>query len=286
VDEARVANDYESGKTELCERVQLTLLSCAGPWRERIYLAGGLVPRYLVPNLPEGTRPHVGTTDVDFVIGIAIDGDDGDEPYQTLETNIRRVGFRPCADEMGQPQSFRWQIEVDGIPVIVEFMSLDAAPGRIVRPKKHTGKLGAFNTKGASLVARDYVVVPIKGRLVNGDHSFTDMRVAGLTSFLTLKTYAVDERAKLKDAYDIVFTLSNWPGGPEAAAQVVSNSTIINEVEVKAALQLLLEHFERREMDGPGNYSAFLADPDVDDDDDLRRLQAVEVVRIFHSHLT
>jgi len=37
--------------------VLLTLLGDLGPWRERIYLAGGLAPRYLVGTLPEGALP-------------------------------------------------------------------------------------------------------------------------------------------------------------------------------------------------------------------------------------
>jgi len=283
-----IAKDYNASTTELCERAQLTLLSCAGPWSERIYLAGGLVPRYLIKDLPGGARAHVGTTDVDFVVGVAIVDDGGDEPYRTLERNIRGAGFEQCIDESGQPQSFRWKIEIDGLPVIVEFMSENPAesPGRIIRPRQHTGaKLGAFNTKGARLVALDHVLVPIQGRLANGNHSFAEMRVADLASFLTLKTYALHERAKPKDAYDMVFTLSNWPGGPEAAARKVASSDIIHEALVTDALSLLFRHFEHAGMDGPGDYSAFLADRDVDDDDDdrRRRLHAVEAVRLFHS---
>ena len=52
----------------------LTLLGDVGPWSERIYLAGGLAPRYLVGRLPAGTRAHVGTTDVDLIIGLALGG--------------------------------------------------------------------------------------------------------------------------------------------------------------------------------------------------------------------
>lgn len=39
-----------------CERTLLTLLGNLGPWRERVYLAGGLAPPYIVGRLPEGER--------------------------------------------------------------------------------------------------------------------------------------------------------------------------------------------------------------------------------------
>jgi hypothetical protein len=287
VDERRTARDYDPVVTELCQRAQLTLLSCAGPWQDRVYLAGGLVPRYLITELPQGVPAHVGTTDVDFVVGVAIVGDSDSEPYRTLENNIRAAGFRQCVDHEGRAQSFRWQIRIDGFPVIVEFMGEDAESSRrVFRPKEqHTGpKLGVFNARGARLCAVDHVVVPIRGRLANGDESFVDMRVASLTPFLMLKSYALHERTKLKDAYD---TIANWPGGPEAAAGVVLQSPIISEQDVQESLALLGEHFGHEQMDGPGNYSAFLADPDLDedDDDDRRRLYAVRATGMFMNAL-
>jgi hypothetical protein len=100
------AVDYDDYTTGLCERATLTLLKCAGPWWERIYLAGGLVPRYLITELPDLARPHVGTTDVDLVVGVAV-VDEAPEPYETLVTNMRKVGFDLYENEDGQQQSFR-----------------------------------------------------------------------------------------------------------------------------------------------------------------------------------
>lgn len=68
----------------------LTLLGDLGPWRERIYLAGGLAPRYLAGALPKGARPHVGTTDVDLVISLAL-GDEAPETCRTLQNNLEKA---------------------------------------------------------------------------------------------------------------------------------------------------------------------------------------------------
>jgi hypothetical protein len=38
-------SDYDQETTTRCERVLITLLGDLGPWRERIYLAGGVAPR-------------------------------------------------------------------------------------------------------------------------------------------------------------------------------------------------------------------------------------------------
>jgi len=88
----------------------VTLLGDLGPWRERIYLAGGLAPRYLVGQLPEGAAAHVGTADIDLIIGIAL-GDETPETYRTLQNNLEKAGF-----EQRTP-SFRWARDVEGVTV-------------------------------------------------------------------------------------------------------------------------------------------------------------------------
>lgn len=50
------------------ERVLATLLRELGPWKDSIYLVGGLVPRYLVTARPPAMPAHAGTMDVDVVI--------------------------------------------------------------------------------------------------------------------------------------------------------------------------------------------------------------------------
>lgn len=159
-------DDYDQETTARCERVLLTLLGDLGPWRERIYLAGGLAPRYLVGRLPEGAAAHVGTTDVDLIIGLAL-GDESAETYRTLQNNLETSGFKQA-----EP-SFRWEHKVDGIKVAVEFLCETdrVEPGRIFRPKgEHTGsKLGAFNVRGAQLATLDFIEHEIGGeRLDDG----------------------------------------------------------------------------------------------------------------------
>ncbi|MGB7587679.1 MAG: hypothetical protein WBM00_03115 [Solirubrobacterales bacterium] len=136
--------DYDEQTTARCERALVTLLGDLGPWRERIYLAGGLAPRYLVGQLPEGAHAHVGTTDVDLVIGLAL-GDETPETYRTLQNNIEKSGF-----DRKEP-SFRWARDVEGVAVVVEFLceTDDVEPGRIFRPKgEFTGsKLAALNIR-------------------------------------------------------------------------------------------------------------------------------------------
>jgi hypothetical protein len=269
-------SDYDEVTTARCERALVTLLGDIGPWSERIYLAGGLAPRYLVGSLPEGARPHVGTTDVDLVIGLALE-DESPEAYRTLENNLKKGSFKA-------ESSFRWTKTVDGVNVIVEFLCETdrVEPGKIYKPKEGTGSgLGAFNVRGAQLVTRDYVVRSIEAeRLDEGGLSRVDVRVANILSYTALKTLAFQSRHENKDAYDLIYCLLNFGEGPDHAGREASSSDIVGDDKVGEALQLLAERFESPDHDGPRAYAAFL---DVGDDDETARLQqeAVAVVREF-----
>jgi hypothetical protein len=154
----------------------VTLLGDIGPWRERIYLAGGLAPRYLVGQLPEGAQAHVGTADIDLIIGIAL-GDETPETYRTLQNNLERGGFKQ------RTPSFRWAREVEGVTVAVEFLcETDAVShGDIFRPMgESTGsKMSAFNVRGAHLVRDDFIEREIEAeRLDDGGLSRVNVRVA------------------------------------------------------------------------------------------------------------
>lgn len=269
--------DYDEETTVRCERALLTLLGDLGPWRDRIYLVGGLAPRYLVGQLPAGARAHVGTADVDLVIGLAL-GDETPETYRTLQNNLEKAHF-----EHEEP-SFRWAREVDGMPVFVEFLceTDEVEPGRIFRPKGElTGsKLSAFNVRGAHLARDDFIEHPIEGeRLEGGGQSRVTVQVANILPYLVLKTFAFQDRHENKDAYDLVFTLLNYPSGPRAAGRVAAASAVARHEQVGEALTLLAERFRDVDQDGPAAYASFLAEPD--DEEEKARLRQASFATIL-----
>ena len=266
---------YDRYATDRCEQVLLTLLGDVGPWSERVYLAGGLAPRYLVGQLPEGAGAHVGTTDVDLIIGLAL-GDELPETYRTLQNNLNNAGFRQV-----EP-SFRWSRTVDGTSVYVEFLCETdrVAPGAIYRPREDTGsRVGAFNVRGAQLVTRDYIERAIEGdRLDGGGRSTVTVRVAGLLTYTVLKILAFQDRHENKDAYDLVFVIANYPGGPTAAGRVSADSPVNGHPQVTEAIALLAARFAEASHDGPHAYASFLADPDDDEAKARLRNEAVAAV--------
>ena len=270
--------DYNEQATRRCERALVTLLGDLGPWRERIYLAGGLAPRYLVGQLPEGARAHVGTTDVDLIVGVAL-ADETSETYRTLQNNLEKSGF------VQSDPSFRWIREIEGVSVAVEFLcETDAvAPGRIFRPKEFTGsKFGAFNVRGAHLAREDFIEREIGAeRLDGGGLSRITVRVANVLPYTVLKIFAFQDRHENKDAYDLGFTLFNYEGGPIAAGKAASSSPVKAHPKVVAALRLLEERFRDISQDGPHAYASFLADPDDEEAKARLHQEAVAIVSNF-----
>ncbi len=272
--------DYDEETTARCERALVTLLGDLGPWRERIYLAGGLAPRYIVGRLPEGARAHVGTTDVDLIIGLAL-GDETPETYRTLQNNLEKSGL------VQKVPSFRWTRDVEEVSVVVEFLCETdlVEPGRIFNPKQEfTGsRFGAFNVRGAHLAREDFIEVEIEGeRLDGGGRSRVTVRVANVLPYAALKILAFQDRHENKDAYDLGFTLLNYNGGPSAAGRAAAASPVRKHPQVEKALILIEERFRDTAHDGPNAYASFLASLDDDEEAKARlRQEAVSIVRDF-----
>lgn len=293
---AKHRTDYDEETTRRCERALVTLLGNLGPWRKRLYLAGGLAPRYIVGTLPEGVAGHIGTTDVDLVIGLAL-ADNTPETYKTLQKNLTDSDFKR------QSPSYQWARSVDGVTVKVEFLcepeedlneesdvhhlndESRAKANRIYTPKGEGlgSKISAFKVKGAALLRDDFVEYEIEAeRLDGGGMSKVAVRVAGITSYVVLKIFAFQDRHEDKDSYDLVFTLLNHPGGPGQAGKVSAASAIHPSPVVQEAFVLLSERFVDIGHDGPAAYARFMAE--VDDDDErsmVLRREAVAVVREF-----
>ena len=57
-------HSYNQTVTDACERVLATLIRRLGPWRESIFLVGGITPRYLIKSRPPAVPAHPGTGEV------------------------------------------------------------------------------------------------------------------------------------------------------------------------------------------------------------------------------
>jgi hypothetical protein len=269
-------SSYGPEETLRCERVLLTLLGDLGPWSRRVFLAGGMAPRYIAGELPAEVPAHVGTTDLDLIIDLVL-GDETPEAYRTLQTNLEKAGFR-------QRSSFQWERALDGSLVLVELLceTDQVEGGRIFKPRSDAGsRLGAVNIRGANLVCDDFIEIELAGERLDGaGQSNVTVRVANVLTYSVLKIFAFQDRHENKDSYDLVFTLANYKGGPSSAGEIAAQSSIAGREVVIEAIELLKERFASVEVDGPIAYARFLS-TGSDDEDARRRREAVAAVRQF-----
>lgn len=263
---------YSPEALAACEKALRTILTKVGPWGGKLALIGGMAPRYLVGDLPAETPEHVGTTDLDIVVGVTLSTEE-EEAYRTLQQNLKDAQFAPSRNpDTGQEETFRWGRQVDGVRVQLEFFCPigTGTPGQLLRnPGKNVGsRISAIRMRGAELAAEDFVMIKLAGDLLDhgGIQEGIAVRVGNLLPFLILKAFAIDERDKAKDSYDVVWILNAYKQGPGSAVEDIAKSPVIGHPDVPVAVNLLRTHFQTPEHRGPSQYAIFELREDNEED--------------------
>ena len=269
---------YSPEALAACEKALRTILTKVGPWGGQLTLIGGMAPRYLVGDLSAEISEHVGTTDLDVVVGVSLSTEE-EEAYRTLQQNLKEARFVPSRNPTtGQEETFRWERQVDGVRVQLEFFCPVGigTPGQLLRnPGNNVGsRISAIRTRGAELAGLDYVTVTLAGELLDygGIQEGVAARVANLLPFLVLKAYAIDERDKAKDSYDIVWILNAYRKGPGSAVEDIAKSPVLGHPDVPVAINHLRNHFRTHLHRGPSQYAIFEL-RDANDEDGRARLR-------------
>jgi hypothetical protein len=255
-------------------------------------IVGGAVPSLLAGRLPERLSPHVGTADLDFHLSLhLLDGETADY-YQAIIDGLRALGLRTDV-QGGREVKWRWVGRHRGARAQVEFLCpMRNQAGRPEKPASGTpaeanigpaGEITALAVGYGHLVPRDTVYVERRVMTSDGMLGF-EFPVAGLASWLCLKSDAIMRRRKPKDAYDVVWLLDAL--GPEVAARSISASPLLNEelaFDVLGQLaRLVTDQFRDTASVGPAMYASFLEA----DDGEANSRHAFGTVAAFGKALT
>jgi hypothetical protein len=128
------------------------------------------------------------------------------------------------------------------------------------------GKLSALALREGHLLTTDVETVTQEVDLPRGSGRYTaELRVTGPLAFLAAKADALQHREKHKDAYDIVWLVESWPGGPRHAAVAFAARPAYAEPAARDGLARVADLFSRPDKIGPVGYARFLTDePDAD----------------------
>ena len=287
-------NEYTDEYTVDCERVLVTLLRGLGPWKESVFLIGGLTPRYLVAAKHPAAPAHAGTLDVDIVIDLQILADTAGN--RTFEENLRRMKFERSTNDAGQKLSWRWQNRTEqGALMVVELLA-DApkiAGGR-VEPLPTKGRVSALNIPHSSIVFDLHEATEIQAELLDGAGTAVEVvRHANLISFTCLKAFAFDQRFERKDAHDLVYCIENAPEGLGGAAEMFRDALEERHgAVIRNCLDILRNRFatdhrvEGYRKDGPVAVARFeVAEGDEADQLEARILRQREVSSVIEQLL-
>lgn len=274
--------DYSPDVTRDCERVLVTLFSGLGPWRDSVFLVGGLTPRYLVTARPPDVPAHAGTGDIDVVVDLAVLADV--EAYRTLEENLKRMGFERAENDKGVRVNWRWRAKTEhGVTVVLEFLADDPKlKGGALQELPTEGNVSAVNIPHASLVFDLHDRMEVTADLLGQKGRATEsIPYANIVSFTCLKAFAFDQRREGKDAHDLSYCLEHGDGGLDGAIAKFREALAGKHGEtVRAALTLLLKRFcdpkpdEGYLREGPVAAARFEIEGD-DEDPEVREQRAL-----------
>jgi hypothetical protein len=248
--------DYSGDLVDAARSVLLELVRLLGEYRDDIVVVGGWVPQLILPQIP---KQHVGSIDVDLALNHRHLQEAG---YATIQSLLLRRGYEA---DLRQPFIFHRTVMVHGNPIKVEVDFLageyeGTGPRHRTQPV-HEGR--ARKARGCDVAFDLFVETEISGVLPEGGQDQARVRVSSIVAFLVMKGMALHDRLKEKDAWDIYFTLTNYPGGLDALAQEIEPHA--GQGLVREGLQKIAEKFASPDHAGP----KFVADfEEIQDEED------------------
>lgn len=195
-------------------------------------LIGGWVPDIRFP----AARPaHVGSIDVDFALRMER------QAHAAVVATLLANGFRPGVHSY----QFLKDIALGGGRTIPA--RLDLLTGASRHAETFGGQPNAPQpVRGAEVAFQDNSLESV------GPDRTVQIRVAGIASFIVMKSIALAERAeraKAKDAYDIHFCVEHYADGPVLLAEQFG--LLLEQEDVREALRGLSRCFRDEEAEGP-----------------------------------
>jgi len=168
-----------------------------GAFRNHLVVVGGWVPELLFPN-----QQHIGSVDVDLAVApTALSANS----YQTICARMLNAGY----SHHTSPTRFSKVVAGATEPVKVDLISGEYTQGEKCDSVR-VNELQVSCLRGIDLAFEGCDEMKISGRMPDGSANVVRARVVRPEVFVLIKAFALDERMKDKDAYDIAFVLHHY----------------------------------------------------------------------------
>jgi hypothetical protein len=251
--------DYAAEAVEAARSVMLELIRLLSEYRDDMVIIGGWVPDLLLP--AAGTK-YIGSIDVDLAVDHRKISEAG---YRTILEHLTKRGYT----RGDQPYIFFRTVVVAGREIKVQVDLLAGEYGGTGKSRRHqrVQDIMPRKARGCDLAFEMASEVTIEGTLPGGGKDSVAVRVAGIVPFIVMKSMALADRMKEKDAWDIWFCLAFYPGGMGALAEAFQPH--LQNRLVAEGLGKLKEKFASPEHTGP----KWVADFDEIDDPETRAMR-------------
>ncbi|MEP7457499.1 nucleotidyl transferase AbiEii/AbiGii toxin family protein [Phyllobacterium sp. SB3] len=250
------AADYEDRTTRAVKGVLVEIGQILGSFKGKFAVIGGAVPWLLLDN---EDMPHVGTLDVDLGLNAEALGDG---EYVTLVEALMGHGYKQ-REELRRFQLVREVPLNDGgapIDIVVDFLMPRDAEFVKNRPPILTD-FAVQRANGADLALRFYQLVAITGDMPEGGTNRVEVAVCSIPALLAMKGHALNGRHKQKDAYDIYYSIRNYPDGIEALAEACR--PLLDQKSGARGYQYIADKFDALEGYGATSVRKFVAETDI-----------------------
>jgi hypothetical protein len=186
--------------------VLIEVLQVLGTDRDKMVIVGGSVPELLFPG-----SGHIGTIDVDLAVSATARSG---KAYQSMLRKLLDAGFK----HQSGPTRFLKNVEGVEDPVKLDLISGEyQGSGKADTVQVDELQLSAL--RGIDLALEYSREIRISGVMPDGTSNSVRARIVEPEAFILVKAFALDDRKKEKDAYDIVFVLRNFKPNVEALAK-------------------------------------------------------------------
>ncbi|MCL5960619.1 MAG: hypothetical protein M1358_15170 [Chloroflexi bacterium] len=259
--------DYSEDLIAAARSVLLEVTHLLGEYRDDVVVIGGWVPELL---LPGASTKHVGSIDVDLALNHRTLLEQG---YETIRRLLLSKGYSSGK----QPYIFHRVTYVNGkeITVQVDLLAGEYDGSSKSHRTQEIQDIKARKARGADLAFDMYEEVTIRGVLPGGGEDSTRIRIASIVPFLVMKGMALCDRLKEKDAWDIYFCVTNYPGGLDALIEEFQPH--VDHGLVREGLVKIAGKFSSEKHIGPKHVADFdeLYDPEARE---IRQRDAYEKV--------
>ena len=250
-EEPQISGDYEDRLVLAAYSVLIELGQVLGEYRDKIVIVGGSVP-WLV--YQDADPAYVGTLDVDLGMDpVAL----SEGEYARLVETLEAEGYERGGEDLKCFQ-LRRAVGIDDhgpIEVLVDLLASKEMKFKGSRPPRIEG-LRVQQIPGCKIALTENVLRRFQGRMPDGRNNSTRLRIATIPALLVMKGYALDQRSKRKDAYDIYYSMRHHPAGVVALAEDCRH-LLEDDIAVEA-FRLIRSKFRKVDDYGPETVVGFV----------------------------